>query len=110
MFYQSFPCLKEVYKALKKGGIYIIPVLFELGLPKPDKQWEKIDASDTDKILQLDYVQTKFGALNSIPSPPFTILNSPDALSQVVEMVHKELNKTVMPKTFISEGHVVHKV
>jgi hypothetical protein len=103
-FYHSFPCLEEVFKAASskvrssdgtKKRIQLLPVRFEDDLPQSDDQWPEIEETDTNKILWLQKVQDTFGKVNSIPSPPATIATSPDALLQVVNMVHVMLDKKV---------------
>jgi hypothetical protein len=102
-FYRSFPCLEEVFQAAshkkkvdgEKKKIKLLPIRFEDQLPDVDDQWDQIEEHDTNKLLWLQKVQDTLGKINSIPSPPSTVISSPDALWQIVDMVHEALDKQI---------------
>merc|ERR1712113_928149 len=94
--YDSYPCLNEIYHGVQ-GKLKIIPIRIESNLPKQRDQWSNIKEDEADKLIQLLKVQEKFGKLNSLPSPPFTVTNSPEALQHLVDMVLETLE---MPKIF----------
>eukprot|EP01052_Picozoa_sp_SAG31_P052643 SAG31_NODE_13089_length_893_cov_1.540302_1_plen_248_part_10 len=86
----SKPCLEEIYNALEKK-IFVLPIIFEGPIPRPDDQWPMITADASEKTkLMLTKVTNEFSNLNTIPAPPGTVLQQPEALLQaIVDVVTK---------------------
>lgn len=65
-FYNSYPCLKEIYEAIicKRNKILIIPVRCEEDLPREDEQWP--DCTEEDALM-LQTVQGMLGVMNCEP-------------------------------------------
>ena len=69
-FFQSTPCLKEVYAAIK-NGVTIIPVRLEEELPPKREQWLELSASaNADDMLTVAEVKKEMAKLNCIPVSP----------------------------------------
>jgi hypothetical protein len=91
--YESKPCLEEIFNALK-GGVRILPVLFENPMPEPSNRWPMITKADTEGKMMLMKVEKGFCKLNTTPSPPGDVVNQPGALTRVIDEVLKELDST----------------
>ena len=76
--FMSKPSLEEIYTALE-GKIRIMPILFEGPIPRAKDQWPMVTKRDTDLKLMLTKVLKGFGKLNTIPAPPGTALEQPEA-------------------------------
>ena len=82
--YLSKPCLEEIYNALE-AKIWILPILFEGPIPPVEEQWPMITKNDSEKTkLMLTKVTKEFSSLNTIPAPPGTVLEQPEALVQAI--------------------------
>jgi hypothetical protein len=90
--FQSKPCLEEIYNALE-AKIWILPIIFEGPIPPANEQWPMIteDASEKNKLM-LTKVTNEFSALNTVPAPPGTVLQQPEALAQAIEDVVSRLD------------------
>lgn len=62
----------------------LVPLRFETELPTPDQAWPEITREDLDGMLWVSKVQANFCKLNSIPSPPYTIIQQPNVLNDVL--------------------------
>ena len=87
-FFLSKACLVEVSAALD-AGVKVLPVLFENPIPRAAEQWPMIERTDAEGKMMLLKVQRDFGRLNTIPSPPGSILGQDAAVlkARVVAIV-----------------------
>jgi hypothetical protein len=88
----SKPCLVEIATA-QKADVRVLPVLFENPMTAPRDQWPMITKADQEGKLMLLAVQSGFGELNVMPSPPGDIVSQPSVMVRVVDEVLKELGQ-----------------
>eukprot|EP01052_Picozoa_sp_SAG31_P008620 SAG31_NODE_438_length_15693_cov_6.254248_12_plen_395_part_00 len=90
----SKPCLEEIYNALE-AKIYVLPIIFEGNIPPSAQQWPMITADACEQTkLMLTKVTNEFCKLNTIPAPPGTVLQQPEALTLAVEDIVARLDVT----------------
>jgi len=70
--------LREIYSA-QSSKFEIIPLRFESHLPSGKDVWPQITRNDMEGMLMVSVVE-RFCKLNSIPSPPWTIINQRSVL------------------------------
>ena len=93
-FFDSRPCLEEVYTAIQ-CNVKIIPVLFEAdALEAP--HWPRISSADVEAQEWLTVVEKEFFSLNSVPSPPLTVLDDQRAFFEIIDEISgdAELERT----------------
>ena len=84
-FFDSRPCLEEVYTAIQ-CNVKIIPVLFEAdALEAP--HWPRISSADVEAQEWLTVVKKGFLGLNSVPSPPLTVLDDQRAFFEIIDEI-----------------------
>lgn len=107
--FQSKPCLEEIDGALD-AGLKILPLLFENPIPAPNDQWCMITKDDGEGKLMLSRVQRGFGKLNTMPSPPGTMLDQHDVAKQrVLEQVKNLLHvSSSAPEPSAAERKAMH--
>ena len=92
--FHSKPCLEEIYNALD-AKLTIVPIIFEGPIPRLEDQWPKVgNKDDTDKNkLMLKKVTQEFSNLNTIPAPPGTVLQQPEALAHAIDGIVSGLDR-----------------
>jgi hypothetical protein len=85
--YESEPCMKELNCAIERK-IPLIPIVFEEGLPGPQKQWSKL--TDQNSEIMISTVQKHLGKINDIPNPG-TLLTAPSTLDEIIKKINKHV-------------------
>jgi hypothetical protein len=91
-FFRSIPCLKEVYAAMKKGDVYIIPIRVDSGdydiSRYKEKMWPiDVIGDDEDLDLKRFVVIGKLAGLNTLPGRGTLLSAREYSLSQLNNVV-----------------------
>ena len=104
--YNSRPCLQEIYTAVSRK-LRVLPVLFEKTplMFRPKDQWPQLTVNDSEGKGWLLDVQRIFGALNSLPSPPATVMEQSAALLETLGQIAAEGNTAARTRGDVGTVH-----
>jgi len=81
--YECSQTLIDIFTA-QTENIDLIPLRFESELPSKEQEWPHVKREDVNTVMMLSAVQSKFCRYNSIPSPPYTVIDQPSVLEDLL--------------------------
>lgn len=81
--YDSQEALTEIFTA-QTSDVEIIPLRFENDLPPSSDEWPQIARDDINGVMMLAAVQARFGKCTAIPQAPYTIVDEPCVLDDLL--------------------------
>jgi len=95
--YECNKALIEIFTA-QNEEIELIPLRFESDLPSHEQEWPHVKREDINAVLMLSAVQAKFCKYNSIPSPPYTVIDQPSVLDDLLIDLKLKIDFRPIPK------------
>mmetsp|Transcript_81331 Transcript_81331/g.126880 ORF Transcript_81331/g.126880 Transcript_81331/m.126880 type:complete len:463 (-) Transcript_81331:330-1718(-) len=95
--YECNKVLLEIFTA-QNEQIELIPLRFESDLPSHEQEWPHVKREDINAVMMLSAVQAKFCKYNSIPSPPYTVIDEPSVLDDLLIDLKLKVDFRPIPK------------